>query len=53
VEIDTQPAMPVMADGNPLGEGLVRIEVKRHALAVMVGQLAPIVLPETEMSLAQ
>ena len=53
VEIDTQPAMPVMADGNPLGEGLVRIEVKRHALAVMVGQLAPIVLPEGEVSLAQ
>jgi diacylglycerol kinase family enzyme len=37
VEIDTQPAMPVMADGTGLGEGLVRIEVRRHALTVMVG----------------
>ena len=32
--------------GTPLGEGLVRIEVRRHALAVMVGQPAPEVLPE-------
>ncbi len=39
VDIDTQPAMPVMADGNSLGEGLVRIEVRRHALAVMAGRL--------------
>jgi len=39
LEIDTHPAMPVMADGSPLGEGLVRIEVWRHALAVMAGQL--------------
>ncbi|MHB1355066.1 MAG: diacylglycerol/lipid kinase family protein [Anaerolineae bacterium] len=38
VEIDTHPAMPVMADGNTLGEGLVRIEVRRHALAVMVSK---------------
>ncbi len=41
VEIDTHPAMPVMADGNALGEGLVRIEVRRHALAVMVARPAP------------
>jgi diacylglycerol kinase (ATP) len=46
VEIDTHPAMPVMADGSPLGEGLVRIEVRRHALAVMAGQSAPELLPE-------
>jgi diacylglycerol kinase family enzyme len=39
VDIDTHPAMPVMADGSPLGEGLVRIEVRRHALAVMAGRL--------------
>ena len=38
VDIDTHPAMPVMADGTALGEGLVRIEVRRHALAVMVGE---------------
>jgi diacylglycerol kinase family enzyme len=46
VEIDTHPAMPVMADGDPLGEGLVRIEVRRHALAVMAGQPAPELLPK-------
>ena len=45
VDIDTHPAMPVMADGNPLGEGRVRIEVRRHALAVMVGAPAPEVQP--------
>ena len=37
VEIETQPQMPVMADGSALGEGRVRIEVRRHALAVMAG----------------
>ena len=41
VEIDTHPAMPVMADGSPLGEGLVRIEMRRHALAVMAGSEMP------------
>jgi diacylglycerol kinase family enzyme len=40
VEIDTQPGMPVMVDGTPLGEGRVRIEVQRHALTVMVGETA-------------
>ncbi len=49
VEIDTEPAMPVMVDGNPLGEGRVRIEVRRHALAVMVNQPTPAVLPEPEV----
>ncbi len=38
VDIDTHPAMPVMADGSALGEGTVRISVQRHALAVMVGE---------------
>jgi diacylglycerol kinase family enzyme len=37
IEIETHPSMPVMADGNPLGEGLVRIEVQRRVLAVMAG----------------
>jgi diacylglycerol kinase (ATP) len=46
VEIDTQPAMQVMADGNALGEGPVSIEVQRHALSVMVGQPQPKALPE-------
>jgi diacylglycerol kinase family enzyme len=45
VDIDTHPAMPVMVDGTALGEGLVRIEVRRRILAVMVGEPAPAVLP--------
>lgn len=36
IDIDTHPAMPLMADGSPLGEGLVQIKVWRHALAVMI-----------------
>lgn len=36
VNILTDPAMPVMADGLALGEGTVSISVKRHSLAVMV-----------------
>ena len=47
VEIDTHPSMPVMADGSPLGEGLVRIEVRRRVLAVMAGPEVPEVLPES------
>jgi diacylglycerol kinase family enzyme len=38
IDIDTHPAMPVMVDGTPLGDGQVCIRVKRHALAVMVGE---------------
>ena len=49
VEIDTQPLMPVMADGNPLGEGPVRIEVRRHALTVMAGEPAPALEPVSEV----
>jgi diacylglycerol kinase (ATP) len=41
VEIDTHPAMPVMADGTPLGEGRVRIKVQRHTLGVMVAPQTP------------
>jgi diacylglycerol kinase family enzyme len=37
VDIVTHPAMPVMADGSPLGEGSVHIEAQRRVLAVMVG----------------
>ena len=47
VDIDTHPSMPVMADGNALGEGLVRIEVRRRVLAVMAGPAAPEGLPES------
>jgi diacylglycerol kinase family enzyme len=46
VDIDTHPSMPVMADGNALGEGLVRIEVQRRVLAVMAGPEVPDGLPE-------
>jgi len=46
VDIDTQPTMPIMADGNALGEGRVRIEVRRRALAVMIGKQAPETLPD-------
>jgi len=40
VDIATNPAMPVMADGSPLGEGSVHIEAQRRVLAVMVGPSA-------------
>ena len=49
VDIDTQPAMPVMADGYSLGEGLVRIAVWRHALAMMVSQPELEAHPELEV----
>jgi len=52
VDIDTQPAMPVMADGTALGEGLVRIEVRRRVLKVMVSQPAPAAHAEPEVILA-
>ena len=45
VDIDTNPAMPVMADGLPLGKGPLRIRMQRHALAVMVAEPAPTALP--------
>jgi diacylglycerol kinase family enzyme len=53
VDIDTQPAMPIMADGIALGEGRVRIEVRRRALAVMVGQSAPVLPDSVEIPEAQ
>ncbi len=37
VEIETHPAMPVMKDGTAIGDGLVKIQVRRHALVMMVG----------------
>ena len=40
VDIDTSPAMAVMVDGSGLGEGQVRIKVRRHALAVMVAPMS-------------
>lgn len=34
--IETQPPMPVMADGVSLGEGSVTIEIRRHTTTVLV-----------------
>ncbi|MCX6027862.1 MAG: diacylglycerol kinase family protein [Chloroflexi bacterium] len=45
VDMDTHPAMPVMADGLELGEGPLHISVQRRALAVMVGRSVPEALP--------
>lgn len=45
IDIDSHPAMPVMADGSALGEGPLRISVQRHTLAVMVGEPAKAVPP--------
>jgi diacylglycerol kinase (ATP) len=41
IEIDTIPAMQVMVDGILIGEGPVKIEIRRRALAVMVPQPDP------------
>ena len=38
---ESLPAMPIMADGSVLREGLVGIETWRHALTVQVAQPAP------------
>ena len=46
VDMDTQPAMPVMADGFAMEEGRLHITVQRHALAVMVGKSAPEAPPD-------
>jgi len=53
VEVDTNPAMPVMADGLSLGEGPLRIRVQRHALAVMVGEPAAAGVPAKEIILEE
>jgi diacylglycerol kinase family enzyme len=38
VDIVSNPAMAIMVDGTPLGEGQVSIKVRRRVVAVMVGQ---------------
>ena len=50
VDIDTHPAMPVMADGLELGEGPLHISVQRHGLAVMAGEPAPAALSNRSSS---
>ncbi|MCL6590891.1 MAG: hypothetical protein K6U80_13185 [Firmicutes bacterium] len=42
VEIYTNPPLPVMTDGFPLGEGIVKIKVQPCALTVMAGETAAI-----------
>ena len=39
VSIDTNPQMPVIADGMELGGEPVRIGIRRQALTVMAGQI--------------
>ena len=39
--VDTQPSMLVMADGNVIGEGPVQIQIRRHALKIMIARPAP------------
>ena len=36
IGIKSKPSMPIMVDGNAIGEGEVQIEVKKHVLGVMV-----------------
>ena len=48
VDIDTQPAMPIMVDGNALGEGRVSVEVRPRALTVLVNKSAPPTPSESE-----
>lgn len=52
IEIHTTPDMPVMADGNALGSGTVRIEVRRHALTVIAGQVLPEDMDQSEGKVA-
>jgi hypothetical protein len=44
--------MAIMTDGTGIGEGMVRVEVRRHALSVMVGKPAPVAGTEPEVILA-
>jgi diacylglycerol kinase (ATP) len=53
VEIDTQPDMPIMVDGTAIGEGRVCIEVRRHAVAMMVGQPEPETPTEPDETIEQ
>jgi diacylglycerol kinase family enzyme len=41
VKIDSQPAMPVMADGFALGEGRLQISMQPRTLTVMAGEPTP------------
>jgi diacylglycerol kinase family enzyme len=41
IDIDSQPAMPVIVDGLALGEGPLIISIQRRNLAVMAGEPVP------------
>jgi diacylglycerol kinase family enzyme len=41
VDIETDPSMPVLTDGNMLGDGRVHLEVRRRVLSVMAGPDTP------------
>jgi diacylglycerol kinase (ATP) len=45
VDVDTNPPMPIVVDGYRLGEGSVRLGIRRRALNVIAGPLAE--LPAT------
>jgi diacylglycerol kinase family enzyme len=42
MEIETDPPMPILVDGFPLGDGPLRVQVKPGALSVMAGSPASI-----------
>ena len=47
VTVETNPPMPVVADGSLLGEGPLHIKLRRRALAVMTGvPVLPLPSPE-------
>jgi len=46
LDVETNPSMPAIVDGLALGEGPVRISVQRNALAIMVSEPEPVVLPD-------
>lgn len=39
-EVTTTPLMPVLADGTSLGDGPLKVAIRRHGLAVMAGMPA-------------
>jgi len=53
VDIDSHPAMQVMADGVALGEGPLQISMQRRTLTVMVGEPVPETLPSQGVSLEE
>ena len=47
IDIETNPPMPIVADGSLLGEGPLHIKLRRRALAVMTrSPVSPLPDPE-------